>query len=87
MEDNRKKVVVPLIVGILCMFILLGGATYAYFVTNTTNSFGTKTITGQADATGSVALIGTNASLYLNLDRSLVLHMYLYSIDLLILNN
>ncbi len=72
MEDNRKKLIVPLIVGILCMFILLGGATYAYFVTNTTNSFGTKTITGQADATGSVALIGTNASLYLNLDRTLM---------------
>ncbi len=72
MEDNRKKVVAPLIIGILCMFILLGGATYAYFVTNTTNSFGTKTITGQADATGSVALIGTNASLYLNLDRTLM---------------
>ncbi len=72
MENNRKKVIISLVIVITLMFLLLGGATYAYFVTNTRNRFGTKTITGTADATGSVALVGTNASLYLNIGRNLM---------------
>ncbi len=71
-ESKKRKAIVYLIIVVGVLFLLLGTATFAYFATNTSNNFGTKTITGTADATGSVVLVGTNASLYLNIGRSLM---------------
>ena len=66
-EKNNKKAIITLVVGIGVLLVLIFSATFAYFSVTSRNNFGTKTITGTAEATGSVALNGTSTSLRLNL--------------------
>ncbi len=68
-EIKRKKTMSYMIIVLISLFTLVIGATYAYFTITTNNNFGTTTITGVADSTGSVTLSGTNATIRLNLSR------------------
>ena len=63
---NTKKVIVPIIISVATLILLTVGATYAYFSVNTTNNFGTKTITTSAESIGNVAL-STGNNLILDL--------------------
>ena len=69
-EKNNKKAIITLVVGIGVLLVLIFSATFAYFSVTSRNNFGTRTITGTAEATGSVALNGTSTSLRLNLTGS-----------------
>ena len=63
---NTKRVIIPIIISVATLILLTVGATYAYFSVNTTNNFGTKTITTSAESVGNVAL-STGNNLILDL--------------------
>ncbi len=66
-SENKKKAITSLIVVVITLIGLVISATYAYYGADTSNSFGTKTMTAGAETTGNVALNGINATIYLNL--------------------
>jgi len=57
---EKRKVFVPTLIAVLTLLLLVVGATYAYFSVDTTNTFGTKTITTSAESIGNVALSAGN---------------------------
>ena len=65
-EDNRKKVIVPIVIGVLTLLVLVIGATYAYFAVGINNNFGTTTISASADEVGTVTLTNINSTLSMN---------------------
>ncbi len=68
MENDKREKSIPYILIVLsALIILVIGSAYAYFATGTTNNFGTTTIEGYADSTGTVSLVGTNAQLSIHL--------------------
>ena len=71
-EENKRhnKMMIYVLVGVVTLLVMVLGSAYAYFATGTTNNFGTTTITGAADSAGSVTLVGTNATIRLNLSGS-----------------
>lgn len=67
MNGINKKVLIPMIIGIVLLLVILGSVTYAYFAVGTNNDFGTQTITAGAGEVGTVILRGPNASLRMDL--------------------
>ena len=66
MEEKKKnkKVIILTVIAVLVLVALIIGATYAYFLVGTNNSFGTRTIKTSAEEIGSVALTqGSNLTL------------------------
>jgi len=66
-EKNRKKKITVLVIGIATLVVLVLGATYAYFVAEATNLFGTYTITAETENVGGVMLEKSATGLSLNL--------------------
>ncbi len=69
-SENKKKAITSLLVVVITLVGLVISATYAYYGADTSNSFGTKTMTAGAETTGSVALNGTSATINLNLTNA-----------------
>ena len=67
MEEEKKKVLVPIVVGVLTLLVLVIGATYAYFAVGINNNFGTTTISASADNVGTVTLTNINSTLSMSL--------------------
>ncbi len=57
---ETKKILAPTIVAIVTLVVLTVGATYAYFVVGTTNTFGTRTVEAATPEVASVALTSGN---------------------------
>ena len=67
MEEDKKKALVPIVVGVATLLVLVIGATYAYFAVGTSNNFGTTTISASADDVGTVTLTNINSTLSMSL--------------------
>ena len=67
MEEEKKKVLVPIVIGVLTLLVLVIGATYAYFAVGINNNFGTTTISASADDVGTVTLTNINSTLSMSL--------------------
>ena len=64
-NNNKKKAIVGLTIGIISLIILIGGAAYAYWTANTSINFNTATITYETGDEAIVILNGTSAELTL----------------------
>lgn len=68
MEDgNKRKKTRVLVVAVLALFVLVLGATYAYFEATTISNFGTTNIYADTGGIGTVVIEGVDAQLRLNL--------------------
>ena len=67
MEEEKKKIIVPIVIGVLTLLVLVIGATYAYFAVGINNNFGTTTISASADDVGTVTLTNINSTLSMSL--------------------
>ena len=57
---KKKKLLVPILVGVVTLGVLVVGATFAYFTVATTSSFGTRKATVTAESVGTVAVAAGN---------------------------
>ena len=71
-NNNKRKIVIPMALGIAVLTILVLGATYAYFTVGTSNNFGSKTKTATTPDVGSVTL-SSGESLSLNMTSELMM--------------
>ncbi len=65
-SKNKRKALKYLLIVVIFLFLLVIGATYAYFTVSGGNSFGTKTIGASAESAGTVILNGSQANLILH---------------------
>ena len=75
MEEEKKKVLVPIVIGVLTLLVLVIGATYAYFAVGINNNFGTTTISASADDVGTVTLTNINSTLSMSLTAADMMHL------------
>jgi len=64
--ENKKKTLVPIIIGVTLLVILVAGATYAYFQASNTAS-GTTNVEAQTEKIGTVVVTNPTENLYMKL--------------------
>ncbi len=75
-NSNRNKKKRIIIVAILSLFVLVLGASYAYFQVTTINNFGTSNIWAETADIGSVIIEGNDVDLVLNLTADQLYYDY-----------
>ena len=64
--ENKKKTIVPIIIGVTLLVILVAGATYAYFQASNTAS-GTTNVEASTEKIGTVVVTNPTENLYMKL--------------------